>query len=66
MKVGAGVGLVIGLLSPPLLASVVVGGAVGDLVGRFAKHKVDSGLGEKMATAPLGPWTSWREVPNTA
>ncbi len=41
---GGGVGLVVGLFSPPLLASVVVGGAVGSLVGRFAKHKVDSGL----------------------
>jgi arylsulfatase A-like enzyme/uncharacterized membrane protein len=41
---GGGVGLLVGLFSPPLLASVVVGGAVGGLVGRFAKHKVDSGL----------------------
>jgi arylsulfatase A-like enzyme/uncharacterized membrane protein len=41
---GGGVGLVVGLFSPPLLASVVVGGAVGGLVGRFTKHKVDSGL----------------------
>jgi uncharacterized membrane protein len=51
MKTGAGVGLVIGLLSPPLLAAVVVGGAVGDLVGRFAKHKVESGLGDKLGGA---------------
>jgi uncharacterized membrane protein len=51
MKVGAGVGLVVGLLSPPLLASMVVGGAAGGLVGKFAKHKVESGLGEKMGAA---------------
>jgi arylsulfatase A-like enzyme/uncharacterized membrane protein len=49
---GGGVGLVVGLFSPPLLASIVVGGAVGGLVGKFAKHKVDSGieqgLGDKL------------------
>ena len=50
---GGGVGLVVGLFSPPLLASVVVGGAAGGLIGRFAEHKVASGmekgLGEKLA-----------------
>jgi arylsulfatase A-like enzyme/uncharacterized membrane protein len=49
---GGGVGLVVGLFSPPLLASVVVGGAVGGLAGKFAKRKVDSGieqgLGDKL------------------
>jgi uncharacterized membrane protein len=57
VKIGGGVGLVVGLLSPPLLASVVVGGAAGDLVGRFARHKVDSGLGEKLGAA-LPPGTA--------
>jgi arylsulfatase len=51
VKIGGGVGLVVGLLAPPLLASVVVGGAVGGLVGKFAKHKVDSGLGERLGAA---------------
>ena len=50
---GGGVGVVVGLFSPPLLASVVVGGAVGGLIGKFARHKVDSGiekgLGDKLA-----------------
>src|SRR5215475_9775377 len=41
---GGGVGLVIGLFSPPLLASVVVGGAAGGVVGRFAEHKEKAGL----------------------
>ena len=41
---GGGVGLVVGLVAPPLLASIVVGTAAGGLVGRFTKHKVDSGL----------------------
>jgi uncharacterized membrane protein len=51
LKIGGGVGLAVGLLSPPLLASMVVGGAVGNVVGRFAKHRVESGLGEKMGAA---------------
>jgi arylsulfatase len=51
LKIGGGVGLVVGLLSPPLLAATVVGGAAGGLVGKFAKHKVDSGLGEKLGAA---------------
>jgi uncharacterized membrane protein len=38
------VGLVVGLFSPPMLASVVVGGAAGELIGRFARHRVDSGI----------------------
>ena len=51
LKIGGGVGLVVGLLAPPLLASVAVGGAAGALVGKFAKHKVDSGLGDKLGDA---------------
>ena len=43
---GGGVGLAVGLLSPPLLASVIVGGAAGGLVGKFAKHRMESGLEE--------------------
>ena len=49
---GGGVGLVVGLFAPPLLASIAVGGAAGGLIGKFAKHKVDSGieqgLGDKL------------------
>ncbi len=54
---GGGVGLVIGLFSPPLLASVVVGGAVGGLAGKFARHKVDTGL-EKGLGDKLAPGTA--------
>jgi arylsulfatase len=57
LKIGGGVGLVVGLLAPPLLASVVIGGAAGALVGKFAKHKVESGLGEKLGAA-LPPGTA--------
>ncbi|HYB46482.1 MAG TPA: DUF1269 domain-containing protein, partial [Streptosporangiaceae bacterium] len=49
---GGGVGLVVGLFSPPMLASIVVGGAAGALVGRFARHNLESGiqqgLGDKL------------------
>ncbi len=51
VKIGGGVGLVVGLFSPPLLAATVVGGAVGGLTGKFAKHKIESGLEAKMGAA---------------
>src|SRR5215470_12832030 len=54
---GGGVGLVVGLFSPPLLASIVVGGAAGALVGKFARHKMDSGL-EKGMGEKLKPGTA--------
>ncbi|MGE5601445.1 MAG: DUF1269 domain-containing protein, partial [Nitrososphaerales archaeon] len=43
---GGGVGLLVGLLAPPLLASVAVGAAAGGLVGHFAKNKLVDGMGE--------------------
>jgi uncharacterized membrane protein len=51
LEIGGGVGLAVGLLAPPLLASVVVGGAAGALVGKFARHRVESGLEQKMGAA---------------
>lgn len=51
MEIGGGVGLVVGLLAPPLLASAVVGGAAGGLIGKFTRHRVESGLEEKMGAA---------------
>jgi uncharacterized membrane protein len=55
LEIGGGVGLVVGLFAPPLLASVAVGGAAGALVGKFARHRVESGLAEKMgAVLPPG------------
>jgi len=43
---GGGVGVLVGLLSPPLLATTVVGAAAGALMGKLAKKKVDTGLEE--------------------
>jgi uncharacterized membrane protein len=51
LKLGGGVGLVVGLFSPPLLAATIVGAAGGALVGKFARHKVESGLGDKLGNA---------------
>ena len=48
---GGGVGLVVGLLAPPLLAATAVGAAAGGVMGKFAKHRLDSGIGEKMDAA---------------
>ncbi len=49
---GGGVGVLVGLAAPPMLAAVAVGAAAGAVVGKFAKHKVESGiesgLGEKL------------------
>ncbi|MGB9303191.1 MAG: sulfatase-like hydrolase/transferase [Mycobacterium sp.] len=48
---GAGVGVAVGLFAPPLLASVVIGGAAGGLVGRFADHRIKSGLQDNIGQA---------------
>jgi uncharacterized membrane protein len=51
LKAGAGVGLVVGLFAPPLLAATAVGAAVGGLAGKFARKRVQTGIGEKMDDA---------------
>jgi uncharacterized membrane protein len=51
LKMGGGVGLAVGLLAPPLLAATAVGAAAGAAMGKFAKHRVESGIGEKMDNA---------------
>ena len=48
---GGGVGVVVGLFAPPMLASVVVGAAAGAVVGKFADHKLKSGLEDKLGAA---------------
>ena len=54
-KVGGGVGLVVGLFAPPLLAATVVGAGVGAVAGKFARKRLESGIGEKMDdTLPPG------------
>jgi uncharacterized membrane protein len=50
-KLGGGVGLVVGLAAPPLLAATAIGAAAGGAMGKFARHRLDSGIGEKMDAA---------------
>ena len=45
---GAGVGLVVGLLQPALLAPVVVGAAGGAVVGKFTDHKLKTGIHDQI------------------
>ena len=51
LKIGGGVGLVVGLFAPPLLAATAVGAAAGAATGKFAKHRLESGIAEKMDAA---------------
>jgi uncharacterized membrane protein len=50
-KLGGGAGLVVGLFAPPLLAATAVGAAAGALAGKFARHRMQAGIGEKMDDA---------------
>jgi hypothetical protein len=43
MAIGGRVGLAVGLLAPPLLASAVIGGEAGAVMGKFAKHRRSHG-----------------------
>ena len=54
-KAGAGAGLVVGLFAPPLLAATAVGAAAGGLAGKFARHRMKAGIGDKLDDAlPAG------------
>ena len=50
-KLGGGVGLVVGLFAPPLLAATAVGAAAGAVLGKVARNRMESGIGEKMDDA---------------
>jgi arylsulfatase A-like enzyme len=51
---GGGVGVLVGLAAPPLLGAIAVGAAAGGVVGRFASHQLESGLGSGLG-AQLEP-----------
>jgi arylsulfatase len=52
---GGGIGVLVGLLAPPMLASVAVGAAAGGLVGKFANHKLSASIQDKIGNAmPTG------------
>jgi uncharacterized membrane protein len=50
-KLGGGVGLVVGLFAPPLLAATAVGAAAGAVLGKVARKRMESGIGDKMDEA---------------
>jgi arylsulfatase len=45
---GGGVGLAVGLFSPPLLASVAVGAAAGAVAGKFVDHRLEHELHDRI------------------
>jgi uncharacterized membrane protein len=51
VKAGGGVGLVVGLFAPPLLAATALGAAAGGIMGKLARKRVQAGIGEKMDDA---------------
>src|SRR5207247_9261461 len=51
VKIGGGVGCVVGLVARPLLAATAIGAAAGAVTGKFAKHRLESGIAEKMDAA---------------
>jgi len=51
LELGGGVGLAVGLFAPPLLAASAVGAAAGGVMGKFAKHRLQSGIAKKMDDA---------------
>ena len=54
-KLGGGAGLAVGLFAPPLLAATAVGAAAGGVMGKFAEHRLSSGIADKMdAALPAG------------
>jgi arylsulfatase A-like enzyme/uncharacterized membrane protein len=48
---GGGVGVLVGLFAPPMLASVAIGAAAGAVVGRFTGHKLTGAVQEQVGAA---------------
>lgn len=52
---GTGVGVLVGLFAPPMLASAAVGAAAGAAVGKFAEHRLKGAIHDKIGEAlPAG------------
>ena len=45
---GGGVGVLVGLAAPPLLAATAAGAAAGGLIGRFVDHRVETEMHDKI------------------
>jgi uncharacterized membrane protein len=55
--IGVAGGLVLGLFAPPLLGAMVVGGLIGGVIGKLAKHHQEKGI-EKDLEDVVPPGTS--------
>ena len=55
--IGIAGGLVLGLFAPPLLGAMVVGGLIGGVIGKLAKHHQEKGI-EKDLEDVVPPGTS--------
>ena len=55
--IGVTGGLVLGLFAPPLLGAMVVGGLIGGVIGKLAKHHQEKGI-EKDLEDMIPPGTS--------
>ena len=47
-EIVGGVGLVVGLFAPPLLAATAVGAGAGALLAKFGKHQVETGIEKQL------------------
>jgi uncharacterized membrane protein len=56
LKIGGGVGL----FAPPLLAATAIGAVAVGVTGEFARHRLESGIGERLDAA-LPPGFSRRD-----
>jgi len=45
---GGGVGFLVGLAAPPLLAATVIGAAAGGITGKFANKRMETGIHDKI------------------
>ena len=45
---GGGVGVLVGLAAPPLLAATAVGAVAGGLIGKFVDHRVETEMHDKI------------------
>ena len=55
--IGVAGGFVVGLLAPPLLGAMVVGGLIGGLIGKLVKHHEEKGIQKDIEDA-VPPGTS--------
>ena len=56
--IGVAGGFVVGLFAPPLLGAMVVGGVVGGLAGKLAKHHEEKGIAKDVEDVVPAGWSA--------